>query len=439
MSLVEKVHAWLAAHPLGGGILVGCSGGADSTALLLALAEAGCRPLDAAYVDHGLRAGTDGEAAQVAAIARAAGAGFARLAVTVPRRGNLLGRAREARYRALAERARAVGAVAVAVGHTATDQAETLVFRAARGDLAHALAGMPARRPLDGGVDLIRPLLDVTREEAAGFVAARGIAAVADPTNERDDLVRVHIRRRLAPLDGAVAALGRLADETSAWIAGLDARAAALGPLDALPAAAVAAAGPDVALRLLRRAGLHRAGRAHARALLALAASSTGTRAVDLGAGLVAERRYDLIRVGPAAADPGDVAVEVAPRGSHRLLGWRVTFGDGGDPLALDRLAPPLVLRNLRPGDRVQTAVGRKKLQDLLVDRKVPRPERRRLPILESAGAIAWIATVGAATPYRAAPGVRSIAVAVDSPSTCEIIDENSNETLRHPTRARRG
>jgi tRNA(Ile)-lysidine synthase len=384
--VVEAIRGFCAREGVRGPILVGCSGGPDSTALLVGLAEAGIGPLTAMYVDHGLRAGTDAEAELVRGLAARVGAGFER-ALTRVAAGNVMARAREARYAALAERARARGVSLVAVGHTANDQAETVLFRAARGDLAHALSGIPARRPLAPGIDLIRPILAVAREAVAGYVADRGLPTAKDPSNDRPEFTRVRIRNGLAGVD-AVAPLTALAAEAAGWVADLDARARALGPIDRMAAAEVAAAGVDVAIRLLRRAGLSRAGGAHGRALIALCSSTVGSRSIDLGEGLQAERRYDRIRIGArAAADPGDLRVAIAGAGCYELLGWTVTVQDAG--------AGGLELRNARPGDRFRTRAGRRKLSDLFCDRKLPRAERRRVPLLARGGEVAWAAPFG--------------------------------------------
>lgn len=397
-SPVELVRRWIAREGVpapGELIVVGCSGGADSSALLLALASCVRGPLHAVYVDHGLRPGeTAAEAEIVATVARAAGATSERIEVVVERRGNVLAQARRARYQALAEVARRQGARWVAVGHTATDQAETVVFRAWRGDLSQALAGIPARRVLvrgeehsGGEIELLRPLLAATREETQAFVAARGLPIVRDPSNERSEFTRVRIRRWLTAEGGAAAEWLRRSEEVAQVVATYDAAAQALGTLDDLDAAAVAAAGPEVVLRLLRRAGLYRAGRVHIDALLRLVASQQGSRTLDLGAGVVAERCYGRLRLGPPRQDPGDLAVPVTGPG-------RYSWGAGEVVVTLTEGATVpvgLVLRNLRPGDRLRTAVGRRKLHDMLVDRKVPRSLRRRVPLLAVDGEVLWI------------------------------------------------
>jgi len=129
----------------GGRWVVACSGGPDSTALVDALAAAGERALHVVAVDHGLRAAATKEAADVVAWARARGLDAASVRVTVD--GKSMAAARRARYDALVGEAERVGATAIAVAHTATDQAETLLDRLIRGAGTRGLAAMsPARR-----------------------------------------------------------------------------------------------------------------------------------------------------------------------------------------------------------------------------------------------------------------------------------------------------
>src|SRR5262249_6438891 len=142
-------------------------------------------------------------------------------------------------------------------------------------------------------------------------------------------------------------------------------------------------------LRLLRRAGLHRAGAAHVAALLDLCARPHGTRAVDLGDGLRAERSYQRLRLGPtmhplpAPPAPPLAATVTAPGRYPWLRGAVVVSADPseGDPVPLPPGAP-LELRTFRPGDRLRIRSGRRKLQDVFTDRKVPRGERALVPLL---------------------------------------------------------
>jgi tRNA(Ile)-lysidine synthase len=171
-------------------VVVACSGGPDSLALLVIAAAADLEPI-AVHVDHGLRADSAHDAAVVRDAATRLGVQSRCVAVEVAAGGNLEARARDARYAAL-ERARVeLDATAVLVAHTADDQAETVLLNLLRGSGASGLAGMPAKRG-----SLVRPLLGARRADVHAVCAAAGLAPVVDPTN--DD--RVH-RRNWVRLD----------------------------------------------------------------------------------------------------------------------------------------------------------------------------------------------------------------------------------------------
>jgi tRNA(Ile)-lysidine synthase len=174
-------------------VVVACSGGPDSLALLALTCERGF-DVTAVYVDHGLRAGTAHEAAVVAAAAARFGATARRVAVDVGHGPNLEARARDARYDALERVRRDVGAVAILVGHTRDDQAETVLLNVLRGSATAGLAGM---RPRRGAVR--RPLLDTRRAETVELCARLGLAPVHDPMNDDGDHRRVWLRREVIP------------------------------------------------------------------------------------------------------------------------------------------------------------------------------------------------------------------------------------------------
>lgn len=171
--------------------------------------------LFAATVDHGLRP----EAADEAA---AAGAAAGRLGIphevlhweNRPQEGNLQAQARAARYDLLCSWARRHGIPVLALGHTADDQAETVLMRMARASGVTGLSGMAERRTRDG-VTLLRPLLDVTRSELRRYLEARGIDWAEDPSNEDTRFERVRVRQaleQLAPLGltpGVIAKVAR--------------------------------------------------------------------------------------------------------------------------------------------------------------------------------------------------------------------------------------
>ena len=332
--------------------LVAVSGGADSVALLLALAElsgAGLLGLSltAAHLDHGLRGESAREDARwVEELARAHGVPcvVGRTAVAelaVARRDNLEQAARRARYEFLAAAAREAGARAVLVAHTLDDQAETVLLRLLRGSGAEGLAGMPAERVLgeprvsetgDGGeVFLRRPLLAwARRSDTEGYCRERGVEPRSDEMNEDERFARVRVRRRLLPLletfnPRAPEALARAASLLREDSEALDAHAAALleeacaGVQDSgegsvteagredstgawpLRAEALADAAPALRRRALRlwlaraRGDLRRLSHAHLLGVERLTRGTRGGRVAELPGGGRVERRHGLL------------------------------------------------------------------------------------------------------------------------------------------------
>lgn len=181
---------------------VAVSGGGDSTALLLLLddwRQQGGPELAVVTVDHGLRAEAREEAAGVAALCARLGVPHDLLHWTWDGRGNLPDAGRRGRYALIGEWARGRGIGIVALGHTADDQAETFLMRLARGSGVDGLSGMAVRR-MAGGVEWVRPVLGLRREELRQFLRERGVSWVEDPTNEDDAFDRVKARRALEVL-----------------------------------------------------------------------------------------------------------------------------------------------------------------------------------------------------------------------------------------------
>ncbi|HYA00121.1 MAG TPA: tRNA lysidine(34) synthetase TilS [Candidatus Binatia bacterium] len=183
-------------------VVVACSGGPDSTALLEAMARLapprGWR-LHAVHVDHGLRPGSAAEAALVASLAERAGVGFSAVRVKVRPGPSLQDQARRARHRALGEAADRLGASAIALGHTADDQAETVLMRLLTGATPRGLRAMAAREGR-----LARPLLHVWREETVAYCAALGLEPLDDPSNRDPRFLRSRVRHELLPALEAV-------------------------------------------------------------------------------------------------------------------------------------------------------------------------------------------------------------------------------------------
>lgn len=180
--------------------LVACSGGADSSALVLALASAS-REVVVAHVVHDLRdeASVLGDRDATRRLADLAGAAFVEARVAVRSlAGNAEGNARRARYEALSRLARERGCAFVATGHQADDQAELVLMRLMRGAGPDGLGGMRSRRRL-GGVALVRPMLGTTRVEGEAVCRSCGVEWREDATNRDVSRLRAYVRHEVMP------------------------------------------------------------------------------------------------------------------------------------------------------------------------------------------------------------------------------------------------
>ncbi len=182
---------------------VAVSGGPDSLALLLLAAAARPGQVEAATVDHGLRRESAGEARFVASVCRKLGIAHHLLRTELTKGASLQAQARAARYRVLGAWGIECDLGAVASGHHADDQAETLLMRLARGAGLSGLAATRRRRPLEPGVMLVRPLLGWRRSELAGIVEGAGLTPVDDPSNRDPRHDRTRFRGLLASADWA--------------------------------------------------------------------------------------------------------------------------------------------------------------------------------------------------------------------------------------------
>ncbi len=238
MSLQRETHPLVAAigralsreRLAGRPVLVAFSGGQDSLTLLRALTilQAPESPVFAGHLNHRLR-GTesDGDQAFVEDFCRRAGIPLHVQSVDVRRvaletGANLEATARRLRYQWLTEAARRAGACLVATGHTADDQAETVLHHLIRGAGLRGLRGIAPRRPLAPDIELIRPLLRVTRSQVLDFLSAEQLAGRQDASNLDLTLTRNRIRHELLPLirdrfnPEIVTGLGRLAEQADA-------------------------------------------------------------------------------------------------------------------------------------------------------------------------------------------------------------------------------
>jgi tRNA(Ile)-lysidine synthase len=319
-------------------------------------------------IDHAINSTSAQVAAEVAAWAKGQGARAIARRVEVPKRASIEAAARDARYAALDAIASELGLRQILLGHTARDQAETVLLRVLRGTGPAGLAGIPATRGI-----YVRPLLALPRSAIDAYVAERALPTWDDPMNADLAIARVRMRDQLLPLLRAEnpaidEALLRLAASAREWTDVIDAAAAPFArlPIDCRALAAQPAAIRKRALSL----AIGELDATHLEQLDALVTAPTrGEIAIDLpGTRLV--RSYDLLRL-PASAEAALTPV----RDGHQLRTWK-------------------------PGDRMRPArlKGRsRKLSDLYIDAKVPRDVRKtaRVLVRTSDQTIVWAEHLG--------------------------------------------
>ena len=394
MPLADRVAGSLASLGLGDArLLVAASGGVDSTVLLRTLASLG-RDVVAAHVDHGLRPESADDGAFVAALGAELGVPVVRLAVSVGE-GNVQAQARRARYAALAEAARQHACAAVVTGHTATDQAETVLLALARGAGLRGLGGMEPSRAL-GEVRLIRPLLQTTKKEVEAEARARGWTWREDASNATGRYRRNRIRHDVLPAlraeGGDDLRLAAAAASARAALALVRARLADVLDGDQL-ALDLAREPAEVRHLLLAEAVAQRVPDAvRSRALVgrldALLSAEVGARVE--GGGLVAWRERDAVRLGPLESAPPALGwLSVEP-----LAEVPVTFPTSPlvEVVDADRAGSPVV-RRWRDGDRIRPLGlgGSQLVSDVLQSRGVPLAERAGVAVVEVGGEVAWV------------------------------------------------
>jgi tRNA(Ile)-lysidine synthase len=357
------------ARPPEGRLLAAFSGGPDSTALLLALREAG-RDVVAAHYDHALREGSADVAVAAAALCARVGVPLIaeRREEPMPK-GSLQAGARKLRY-AFLERARTeAGAAVVVLAHTADDLVEGAVLHLLRGCGLAGMRGMPAQRGR-----FSRPLLNVWRRDVNAFLAERGIEAHADPANHDLRFARARVRHLILP------ALERdrpgitLRFHAAALAAARLQEAAEREPtaVETLKRMYVAAGGPEPGLS-----------RRHLEAMTRLCEPGRGGRGVDLPGGLrfrIVGGRMQMVAARPGEPSPARLEVSACagcddPRAAHLRSGLELRVG----------------FRS--PGLRMRPVGGRgtRKLQDIFVDARVPREERDGWPLVFAGDRLAWV------------------------------------------------
>lgn len=434
-------------------ILAAVSGGADSVAMLHALCALrvtlGYR-LSVAHLNHCLR-GTesDRDEAFVRALCERLGIDlFVERASQLNGGGNLEERAREVRYAFLNRVANRIGAARVAVAHQADDQAETVLMRLFRGA---GLGGLSAMAECGPG-RLFRPLLRLQRSALLDYLDEIGASWVEDSTNAESFSLRNRIRHDLLPAverdyaPGLAVKLGAVAADMAAWNEFVERTAqdelarrlhgSALGikGFADLPAML----GIAVLQQFLRKrsGNLRGLGRAHLQAIRELCCGCNPSGHIKLPGGVEFRREYDFVTVGSSttsSAQPFAIPLVLSGETSTpwgfcvtaevRILDEQLKGGlRSTNPMSaifdFDALILPLLLRSFNAGDRIRPLgmAGTRKLQDVFVDRKLPRAARSHWPIVASIDEPIW------------APGMLRSRVAVVKESTRRVLFLTAHE-----------
>ncbi len=438
--LDARVRRYLRRHGVlnrGERALVAVSGGQDSLALLLMLsrlAEELGIDLAVAHFDHRLRSREEARGDQRAARGLAKGlrlpfvSGSGDVRGRAKRRGESIEEAaRHLRFDFLKREAKRLKAGVVVLGHTMDDRAETVLLHLLRGSGLDGLVGLRGRSswPLGRGPALARPLLEVSRAETLRYCREAGAAPREDPTNLLLEATRNRVRHDLLPAlrrfnPRVEEALCRLGEAASGAVDYLDVEAEAqwrsLSSVDdgsvAFVRRAFAALAPAIRARLLRRAVRQLAGPVADLEAVHIGAVEEalerGRGSVSLTHGLVASVGAREVRVAAARTEHPAAISEtlLAVPGRTDLPGWSVVAEIVTPPPAEPRprtrfeawldaeaLGHKVVVRSRRPGDRLRPLGlgGERKLQDVLVDAKVPKEERDAVPVVCAPWGVAWV------------------------------------------------
>ena len=413
-------------------ILVACSGGVDSLALLDVLdrfRRAGGAHITCAHVEHGIRGvASRADARFVKDYCAVQGIPFTCAAVDAPayaraHRMSLETSARILRYEFLYRAREECGCDCIATAHHADDLAETVLMRILRGT---GTAGLAAMREWDGV--LLRPLLTATRAEIVSYARARALAPRSDETNEMCDAMRNRIRNKLLPIlradynpavGVALVRLSTLAREEDEFIAELSADALRRAEdAGGLSTAVLCGLHPALQRRVLRlywqtaTAGGKDFSYLHEEQMRSLI-FVRGVAQIDMPHGYTAVCQYGRLILKKkeiqndqpkdpeiilpiereyAIIDFQDFQIRtrrirgVRPADCLRRAGAYTIYADAAH-------LPPLILRTRRAGDYLRLPVGQKKLKKILIDDRVPQEQRNRMPLIAVAGGseILWI------------------------------------------------
>jgi tRNA(Ile)-lysidine synthase len=459
MSFIEKIKETIAKYQMlspGDGVLVGVSGGPDSVALLHVLYELREEfdlRLEVAHVQHGIRGEEAREDARfVAETVARLGLPFHLKDLDLPKlkaekgKGNLEAMAREERYRFFAEVAEKEGIPKIALGHTRDDQVETLLMWLLRGSGRKGLGGMaPVVKDEVGRMkaEVIRPLIETSREEVIAYLASGWHEYCTDRTNVDTALLRNWLRLELLPkLRGKFGSdlnerLGHLADlmrDEEELLRGLAERLLPkIVNQGALLREALLEQPKAMQRRLVRlwleakSGNLRGVEFEHVEKILRLISDGPPQGRIAIPKGRDVVRRYDRVRLEKqirrrraacysyTLAVAGEVDIpEAGVKMESERCAMPIDLPPGDQPEALLDLASlpsTLTVRNFRNGDRFRPLGmrGHKKLKDLFIEKKVPLEVRATLPLLLAGDEILWIPGFGRSDVAKIGPATREV------------------------------
>jgi tRNA(Ile)-lysidine synthase len=412
--------------------IVGVSGGPDSVCLLDILHELGKAleiRLVVAHYDHGLREKEDeSETRFVRRLASSMALPFESEKASSLKEGDTSSveeRARNARYAFFEKLKDKLGAQKIALGHNLNDQAETVLMRFLRGSGPAGLTGIPPTREHT----IIRPLIEIQREEIESYLKARDLSYVIDSSNLQTDYLRNKIRLELLPQlleyqPRLIDHLGQLArimgsdnkyleEHAEDWVA-REAEQGSAGDIF-IPVQSFLDLPPPIRNRVTRhvlrkvRKNLRRIDHGHIESVHMLAKSKDPQGILNLPNGLTVKRVYDKLGFLAGHGDkPVKFYYQLDGVGTYYLeeIGRYITLEEMGRDADLnlqnqewmayldaDELQYPLILRNFRPGDRFVPLgmAGHKKIKDFFIDLKIPSEMRALTPILVNQDTPVWI------------------------------------------------
>ena len=359
--------------------------------------------------------------------------------------------ARIVRYEFLERILKKWGGTWIALGHTADDQVETVLMNLLRGSGTRGLSGMPPQRD-----SLIRPLHECFRHEVEAYINRCGLVFRSDTTNQSDDYLRNRVRRELIPLlesynpqvKSTLIETSRIVHDDEECLQGLVDRLYAGVKVEtmengllALDVGAINAQHPALQKRLVRQAirevkgDLRRIGARHIQDLLMLFDAATSGKKIHLPGGLAAictgksvifyETPLEENDISPEGQESSPVEVKVPGLTEIGVAGLKLhaelmspedfytrSFGSRQACLDFDKTGPIIQTRFFRPGDRfIPLGMKKsKKLKSFFIDEKIPRAERKLVPLLTTGdGDIIWVYAQRIAETYRVTDATRNI------------------------------